>query len=918
MTKSLQKPRERAGTAFLLGLALAAALFLPFVFYDKGLFIYYGDFNVQQIPFYRLAHDSIRDGNIFWSWNTDLGANFIGSYSFYLLGSPFFWLTLPFPSAAVPYLMAPLLILKFACASLTAYLFLRRFASPGGALLGGLLYAFSGFSLYNVFFNHFHEAIVYFPLMLLGMELLMKEGRKGVFAASVFLSALSNYYFFIGQCFFLLIYWTVRLVSGGWKLTPRRFFALLFEAVAGTAAAAVLLLPSFYAVIQNSRTGELLSGWDLLIHSRPQRLLDIVHSFFFPPDLPARPNFFPDADNKWSSMSAWLPVFGCTGAIAYFQSRRHTDWLRRMLIICVLCAVVPVLGAMFQLFNSMYYARWFYMMVLMLVLATVLCFEQREAEPAPPVEWKRAIGWSGGITAAFAFVIGLAPRSWKPDEETGQLTFGLMENPAQFWLYVGIAAVGLVLTGLLVLLYRSDRPRFTRWSVAVTMCLALIVGWFTLGTGKNQSNYLSSFVAARIAEGPDAFELPGLENSRIDVNNGMDNLAMYWQLPSIQAFHSIVPGSVMDFYRSVGVDRSVASRPDTTHFALRGLLSVRFLFDYENADDLQYKEDADYFSHSEDDPENNLKMPGWTYTGNVRGFRLYENEYYIPYGFTYDKVMSRSAYDSLSTSLREQVLLKALVVEDADYDEVAGLLEPYTSSGTVYGQNAYFADCLARKGTAASRFSRDNSGFTAVIDLPQENLVFFSVPYEDGWSAEVNGEPAKIYQAGVGFMAVRCPAGEDVSIRFHYHTPGLTGGLIISGSAVAALLLYLLTAALLRRKKTAAVPAEAVEELLPLIRPADVPALGGIGTDEGTAGGKGPAAESAAEDSAPYSAGAAPFLPLPDELTGPSNREETPQERADSESSDEGWFDLYEMYPGSAEAGESSENDGDPRDPENH
>ena len=41
----------------------------------------------------------------------------------------------------------------------------------------------------------------------------------------------------------------------------------------------------------------------------------------------------------------------CTGAIAYFQSRRHTDWLRRMLIICVLCAVVPVLGAMFQLFN---------------------------------------------------------------------------------------------------------------------------------------------------------------------------------------------------------------------------------------------------------------------------------------------------------------------------------------------------------------------------------------------------------------------------------------------------------------------------------------------------------------------------------------------------------------------------------------
>ena len=99
---------------------MAFLLFLPFLIIDKGLFIYYGDFNVQQIPFYRMAHDAVRSGNIFWNWNTDLGANFIGSYSFYLLGSPFFWLTLPFPSAAVPYLMAPLLMLKFALSSLTA------------------------------------------------------------------------------------------------------------------------------------------------------------------------------------------------------------------------------------------------------------------------------------------------------------------------------------------------------------------------------------------------------------------------------------------------------------------------------------------------------------------------------------------------------------------------------------------------------------------------------------------------------------------------------------------------------------------------------------------------------------------------------------------------------------------------------
>ena len=46
--------------AFLLGLAVAAAIYLPFMIYDNGLFLYYGDFNVQQIPFYQLMHDTIK------------------------------------------------------------------------------------------------------------------------------------------------------------------------------------------------------------------------------------------------------------------------------------------------------------------------------------------------------------------------------------------------------------------------------------------------------------------------------------------------------------------------------------------------------------------------------------------------------------------------------------------------------------------------------------------------------------------------------------------------------------------------------------------------------------------------------------------------------------------------------------------
>ena len=208
-----------------------------------------------------MIHDAIRSGNFFWSWTTDLGANTIGSYTFYLLGSPFFWLTLPFPSHAVPYLMGPLLMLKMGCASLTAYLYLKRYVrNQNTALIGAMLYAFSGYSIYNIFFNHFHEAIIFFPLLLAALDEYMATKRRGLFALAVFACCFVNYYFFTGMVAFCLIYWFVRMFANSWKITLGEFFWLLFEAVVGVGLTAVLLLPTVLAVIQNPENRQPASG----------------------------------------------------------------------------------------------------------------------------------------------------------------------------------------------------------------------------------------------------------------------------------------------------------------------------------------------------------------------------------------------------------------------------------------------------------------------------------------------------------------------------------------------------------------------------------------------------------------------------------------------------------------------------------
>lgn len=51
-----QKPRGNYFLfSFLFGLALAFVIFVPFMIVDGGRFLFYGDFNVQQVPFYRIA-----------------------------------------------------------------------------------------------------------------------------------------------------------------------------------------------------------------------------------------------------------------------------------------------------------------------------------------------------------------------------------------------------------------------------------------------------------------------------------------------------------------------------------------------------------------------------------------------------------------------------------------------------------------------------------------------------------------------------------------------------------------------------------------------------------------------------------------------------------------------------------------------
>ena len=210
MQTTIFKQKSNYWRVFALCFFTAVLLFAPHCIVDAvaggGYFHYAGDFNDQQINFYQYANAFVKNGGSF-SWATDLGSGFVNSYSFYLLGSPFFWLSMVVPARLMPWAMVPLLCLKMAVAGGGGYLWARRWVrDETWSMLAGCLYAFSGFSIYNIFFNHFLDVVALFPYMLAALDDAVIDDKKGAFPFWVALNLVDNYFFFAGQAVFLIIY----------------------------------------------------------------------------------------------------------------------------------------------------------------------------------------------------------------------------------------------------------------------------------------------------------------------------------------------------------------------------------------------------------------------------------------------------------------------------------------------------------------------------------------------------------------------------------------------------------------------------------------------------------------------------------------------------------------------------------------
>ena len=121
--------------------------------------------------------------------------------------------------------------------------------------------------------------MIMFPLLLAALDAFIYDGKRIVFAHAVFSACVVNYYFFVGQVLFVIIYFLMITLTKTYKFKVKNFLLLALEVIIGFLATAFILLPSVLGLIGNPRLAELPNTGNAGISAGKNRL-KIISQYF--------------------------------------------------------------------------------------------------------------------------------------------------------------------------------------------------------------------------------------------------------------------------------------------------------------------------------------------------------------------------------------------------------------------------------------------------------------------------------------------------------------------------------------------------------------------------------------------------------------------------------------------------------------
>lgn len=778
----------------------------------------------QYAPFYKELYNKLTTGgSLEFSWNIGMGVNFTAVYAYYL-ASPINLLLGLLPEGYILHAMDFLIVFKTALAGLTCAFYLSRHFNTKSPAAGALsvFYALSSYMAAFSWNIMWLDCIILLPLVVLGLEKLVNEGKYKMYTISLGIAIFTNYYIAIMICIFAVLYFFVLVYTNSqkdsipfFKIKKMASFAL-FSLLAG-GIGAIMFIPELYAlgytVSGEFNFPELWTNYFSILDMLARSLISVPVSIFSAHD----PNLYCTV-----GVFIMLPLY-CMCSKIPLKKRIAKVVLVVIFLISFNTNIPNYIWHGFHFPNSLP-ARESFIYIFLLI---TMCYEAM-------IHLKDFT--SKQIYGAFAGAIGivlLIEEMYVSDEYPFDI------------IYISLAFI--VFYMVLMVAYRNER---LKKNFLVYLLFVVCIAEATINSDHEES-YKTTSYTSYIADNEAIEKLVGAAAEadtdfyRIEkLSRKTKNDAAWNNYKGVSIFSSMTNGYFTDYLGYLGFEKSTNaySYYGNTPFT-SSLLSVKYVLSNEFManDDFYTLYDFDE-SASRYLYQVNYCLPvgfmlpedfdsSWEMTGN-NPFALqnsfaelatgYDNMFsYIPassvgttstftvesdsdvyiYATTYVDQISFTATsssgeviasDSFSGLNHRQIChfgeLPAgtnVTVTTSDSDASSLQLYAYSFDMDVF-KNVY--NSFASAGLEVSEYS--DTSITGTVTAKEDGDMYLSIVYDKGWSAYVDGEEVEISSLKGALVTVPVPAGTH-TIELKYHTDGLNLGIFLSVLSILILILII-------------------------------------------------------------------------------------------------------------------------------